>query len=265
MSKNSVDAYGAEGKSNVLFFDPDALKLVDDPAHPLYDERVNLPLDEAMVLNIMTFGVKQAIGVWKDPETGEVLVVAGRQRVKHTREANRRLAAQGSPLLQVPGIVSKGNVEHQAAFMVLENEIRQDDTPLGRARKMQQFAARNQSPESIAVIFGCTAPNVRQLLGVLEQPAAVQKAVEAGQITITAAHKLAKLTPDEQRIKVAEMVKAGAGLTGHAKARAVRAASGEAVTRMRSRSDVVKALETATGDVKVALQWVLDTNLVWTL
>ncbi|AVR04052.1 hypothetical protein A8H26_15795 [Pluralibacter gergoviae] len=30
MAKNSVEAYGASGKSNVLFFEPDALHLVDD-------------------------------------------------------------------------------------------------------------------------------------------------------------------------------------------------------------------------------------------
>ena len=35
MAKNSIDAYGALGKSNVLFFDPETLVLVTDEASPL--------------------------------------------------------------------------------------------------------------------------------------------------------------------------------------------------------------------------------------
>nr|VUD31419.1 Uncharacterised protein [Raoultella sp. NCTC 9187] len=52
MAKNSKDAYGANGKTNVLKFEPEKLHLVTDKAHPLYDERVHLPIDKGMVLNI---------------------------------------------------------------------------------------------------------------------------------------------------------------------------------------------------------------------
>ena len=49
MAKNSIDAYGASGKTNVLTFEPENLHLVTDKTHPLYDERVHLPIDEGMV------------------------------------------------------------------------------------------------------------------------------------------------------------------------------------------------------------------------
>ncbi|MCS6067607.1 hypothetical protein LNO81_13235 [Klebsiella variicola subsp. variicola] len=52
-----MDAYDASGKSNVLFFEPESLHLVTDTTHPLYDERVHLPLNEAVILNIMELGV----------------------------------------------------------------------------------------------------------------------------------------------------------------------------------------------------------------
>lgn len=52
MAKNSIDVYGASGKTNVLNFEPENLHLVTDKTHPLYDERVHLPLEEGMVLNI---------------------------------------------------------------------------------------------------------------------------------------------------------------------------------------------------------------------
>lgn len=70
MAKNSVDAYGASGKTNVLMFEPEKLHLVTDKTHPLYDERINLPIDEGMVLNIKELGVLEPITVWKDPENG---------------------------------------------------------------------------------------------------------------------------------------------------------------------------------------------------
>ncbi|RRF10818.1 hypothetical protein EAN93_29390 [Klebsiella pneumoniae] len=57
---------------------------VTDKTHPLYDERVHLPIEEGMVLNIAELGVLEPIIVWKDPETGLTCVVVGRQRVKHT-------------------------------------------------------------------------------------------------------------------------------------------------------------------------------------
>jgi len=60
MAKNSIEAYGAEGKSNVLFFDPEKLTLVTDETSALYDPRVHLPVSEPMVLNIMALGGEDA-------------------------------------------------------------------------------------------------------------------------------------------------------------------------------------------------------------
>ena len=70
MAKNSIDAYGASGKTNVLMFEPENLHLVTDKTHPLYDERIHLPISEAMVLNIMDQGVLEPIIVWKTPKAG---------------------------------------------------------------------------------------------------------------------------------------------------------------------------------------------------
>ncbi|KLE58369.1 ParB N-terminal domain-containing protein, partial [Klebsiella aerogenes] len=133
MAKNSIDAYGASGKTNVLNFEPENLYLVTDKSHPLYDERIHLPINEPMVLNIMDQGVLEPIIVWKDPETGRSCVVDGRQRVRHTIEANKRLAKEGKPLLMVPAVTKRGSAVRMAQAMVSANEIRQADTPLGRA------------------------------------------------------------------------------------------------------------------------------------
>ena len=138
MAKNSTEAYGASGKTNVLNFEPERLHLVTDTAHPLYDERIHLPLDEAMVLNIMDQGVLEPIIVWKDPETGLSCVVAGRRRVRHTLEANKRLVKEGKKPKLVPAVVKRGSAVRMAQAMISENEIRRADTPLARAKKMAE-------------------------------------------------------------------------------------------------------------------------------
>lgn len=258
MAKNSIDAYGAKGKGNVLQFDPDTLKLVTDPKHPLYDDRVHAPLKPAMVANIKAIGVHTAISVIKDPETGEVLVAAGRQRVKNAREANRQLVAEGLPPRWVPGIVTTMKMADTPALMISENELREADTPLGRAAKMQQMLALGRDEAWLALHFGCSLQTVRQTLALLETTAAVRQAVESGSITVTAAHKLAKLKPEEQRAKVAELVKVGQGTKGHAKARAQREALGVDAPKLRSRREIVKARDAAAiHEVRAALSWVL--------
>lgn len=118
MAKNSIDAYGASGKTNVLMFEPENLFLVTDKTHPLYDERINLPIDEGMVLNIKELGVLEPIIVWKDPENGRSCVVVGRQRVRHTLEANKLLLKEGKTPLLVPGVVKRGSAYQMAKYMV---------------------------------------------------------------------------------------------------------------------------------------------------
>ncbi len=119
----------------MFFFEPESLHLVTDTTHPLYDERVHLPLNEAVILNIMELGVLEPIIVWKDPETGKTCVVSGRQRVKNAMEANARRKRAGLEPWPVPGIAKRGSAIQMAKYMVSENEITQPDTPLGRAKK----------------------------------------------------------------------------------------------------------------------------------
>jgi ParB family chromosome partitioning protein len=259
MAKNSIEAYGAEGKSNVLYFDPDKLTLVTDPKHALYDERVHRPFKESMVLNIMALGVLQAILITKDPETGQTLVAVGRGRVINAREANRRLRERGEEPIQVPAIVRRTDSDGLAGVMVAENELREADSPLGRARKMQRFIERGRGHDAIAILFGCTEQTVARTLALLDAPALVREAVDSGAITLTIANKLAKLKPEEQRAKIAELKKAGEGRTGHDKAKAQRVVvDGEVKPKQRTRAQIERARDAAAiHEVRAALSWVL--------
>lgn len=261
MAKNSIDAYGASGKTNVLMFEPEKLHLVDDPTHPIYDERIHLPLSEAIVLNIMDQGVLEPIIVWKDPETGLSCVVDGRQRVRHTLEANRRLAKEGKDPLLVPAVTRRGSANRMSQVMVSANEIRQADTPLGRAKKMSSMLERNHDEQDLALIFGCSVKTVQATLSLLDCTQAVQDAVEASQITVTQARQLGELPPQQQRDKVLELQKAGEGATGHEKARRQRQVMGTDKPRLKTRREITNALADATGNYAAALRWVLGEEL----
>ncbi|VWD15397.1 ParB/RepB/Spo0J family partition protein [Burkholderia contaminans] len=259
MAKNSIDAYGAAGKSNVLFFDPDALTLIVDPNHPLFDRRALLPYDEAMVRNIRHRGVLETILVHKDPETSEVIVVDGRRRVIAAREANRRLRDEGLPAVMVPALPKRGKQADLAGMMVATNEHREHDTPINRAEKMQRLRDLGYDDEQIAAEFRIEPPTVAASLRLLDCTAAVRDALESDQITVSHALKLAKLSPDQQREKVKVVIAAAEGKDGHEKARAQKAAlTGDAAPRMRTRKQIVAELANANGERAEALRWVLN-------
>lgn len=252
MAKNSIDLYGSNGKTNILTFQPEQLHLVTDPEHPLFDERVFLPLDEAMVLNIKQFGVLQSILVWKDPESGKTLVVAGRQRVKHTEDVNRRRIAEGKKPWLVPAVPRRARTARKVASgMVIENELRRPDTPLGRANKMASMLNQGHSEDELALIFGCGSATVRDTLAILDCTAAEKNALEAGDIRLTHVKTLVKMRPDEQRTKVAELVEAGKDAKPHERSRKQAAVMGER-PRVKSRKQILAALEQAKGDYAAA-------------
>lgn len=257
MAKNSIDAYGALGKTNVLMFDPEALHLVIDEKSPLYDERVHLPVSEPMVLNIMYQGVLEPVIINKNTETGVVEVVAGRQRVKNAREANRRLRERGCEPIHVPAIVRRDDGASLAGVMVSENEVRESDTPIGRAKKMRQMLGLGKTEADLAVLFGCSKQTVDNTLALLDCTAAVRDAVDAGQIGVGHARAFAKLDPSQQREKVAELVSIGRETTGHTRARKQREVVSPGLPKMRTRAQITTERDASSGDRRAALDWVL--------
>jgi ParB family chromosome partitioning protein len=136
--------------------------------------------------------------------------------------------------------------------MVSANEIRQADTPLGRAKKMADALERGHD-EDLALMFGVSVQTVRATLSLLDATQAVKDAVESGTVTVTQARQLASLKPEEQREKVAEIEAATAGTTGHEKARRQRQILGEAKPRLKTRKEITKALESARVSMPSAL------------
>lgn len=212
MPKSSRDSLNAKGKRDAYMFDPDDLVIVTDEKSPLYDDRVELPLDESLVLNIMFApdgtpqGVLEPVNGMRNSETGKVEIIDGRQRVKAAREANKRLRKAGLEPVWVPCMLKRTNGHGAMGMLISSNEHRQDDSPLGKAKKAQRYMDLGRSEAEVATLFGISAASVKNMLSLLDAPAAVRNAVEAGKISTSDGYKLAKLEPAEAKEKVAELV-----------------------------------------------------------
>jgi ParB family chromosome partitioning protein len=227
-----------------MMFDAHKLKIIADKKHPLYDERVDLPLDESVVLSIMMTGVRQPIQVWKDPETGDVIVLDGKQRVKNTLEANKRLKKAGELAKQIPGIALKGNSQHALGTMALLNEGRQDTTPMGKARLGERLMNAGYDETQVGTLLHLKAGTSKNYLALLTCSAVVKSAVDSGNLAPSLAYKLAKLEPADQKKQLAVMLKAAEGVEGHRRrGKKMREATGDTKPKMRSRKEVQSMIQ----------------------
>jgi len=256
-SKTAIDA----PRTNAFMVEPERLVLVTDKEHPLYDPRVHDAPEESLIRNIMVYGVIEPVIVRTNGDAIEV--VAGRQRVKASIEANKRLEAEGKEPLRVPCMVKRGQEADLFGVTISENEQRRDDTPLAKADKAQRLLNMGKTEEELAIAFGVSRQTVKNWLKLQELSAPVRKAVERGEIPATAAGELSGLSGEEQKKRLEEMKAAGGKVTV---TRAKQAAKGEKAVpgvRMKSRKEITETLNAAnTGSdydkgYTAALRWVL--------
>jgi ParB family chromosome partitioning protein len=255
--KTAIDA----PRSNLFLVEPENLVLVTDKNHPLYDERVNWPVDDAMVNNIMWRGVIEPIGVRKNGETLEV--VYGRRRVKAACEANLRLRSQGKDLIRIKCEIVRGEDKDLFGVLSSENEHRRDDSPLAKARKAQRMADLGASEQEICLAFGITSQTLRNWQAMLDLSAPVKNAIERGEIKATAALGLAKLPAEEQAARLEEMKAAGGKVTVTRAKRVARGGDAKPAAHMKSRKEITETLNAASDGsdyhrgYTAALRWVL--------
>ena len=241
--KSSKEAYGAAGKRDVLLFDPDWLVIVTDEKHPLYDDRHKLPVSEGLVLNIMHHGVLKPVEVRKNPETGDIEVADGRQRVKAAREANRRLKAKGCEPLQIMALPKRGDDATLVEIMVSSNEHDQAPSASNRAKKVVRLLEMGRSEDQIAMLLGVSKATVKNYAALTECTSAVQKAVETDKLPVSYAYKMAKLAPAEQRAALEEALEGvGETTTKKEKTKKIREATGSGPT-MRGKKEIKAYLE----------------------
>lgn len=298
MGSDQLQRYNAKGRQDLFLFDPDDIILVTEKTHPLYDERVNLPVKEWLVKNIMKLGVREPIEVRQngsDPATGRFIVecVYGRQRVKAAREANRRLRELGNEaeLIKVPAKIVRGNDSTMTGVMISENEQRQDDDIVIKAQKLERYIALGNTMEDAEVIFGVSRDTLENWQRVLQLDPTILKQINrtgkrGGGIPMVVAIELADL-PREKQVEALEKMNESGIVAGAAAMDFVRGVTGkppkakepakgkkgkeeekEERVRMRSRSDVEQLLvnirdagddETLPTQARI-LSWVLGTG-----
>jgi len=221
-------AAAASKRGNVYWFDPKKLVIVgldteDGPEHELWDERIRLPLDEPMILNLMAVGIKETVLVRNSERGAEV--VDGRRRVMHAREANARLKKLGEEPVLVPALIEQGDETHVQSVSIALNEIRRDDDVVVKAEKCLRLLHRNGGDrKKAAIAFGVSEACIKNWVKIAELAAPVKKAVAAGKISASAATELHGLEREKQ---VAKLEK----LTGRAQAQGKKRASATSAKR----------------------------------
>lgn len=210
----SKNTHGSLGRTDLHWYDPNDLVLVEDPNHPLYDERVNLPPHEGTVLSITKYGVLEPVLARVNGQTDEgktiVEVMDGRQRTRCARIANERLLKDGREPHRVPVILKKPTNGDAMGIMIVANEVRQQDGPLVRARKLHRYMEHGHDMEDVMATFGIKSQTtIKNLLGLLDLDEKVQEEVDKGRVSMSIAKKLTVFPREQQWTELAKIYEAG--------------------------------------------------------
>jgi len=186
---------------DITYIDPSKLVIVgfdqEKEGSALEDERARWELNDALVRNIMVYGIQQPVLVRQ--EAGITFVVDGRQRVKAAREAAKRQSAAGEFEVKVPCIEVQADDNRVVGIMVSTNELRADDSVMGKARKASRLLDMTGDEEEVSLAFGRHVRTIRNWLKLLKMAPEVHEAIEAGKISANAALEgLAGKSRDEQ-------------------------------------------------------------------
>jgi ParB/RepB/Spo0J family partition protein len=178
---------------DIEYINPDNLIIMglDEEAEEsvLNDERATWDVDEALVKNIMVYGIQHPVLVRH--EAGKIFVVDGRQRVKAARAASKRQSDAGEYGIKVPCIKVQADDSTVSGIMVSTNENRKDDTVLGRARKAQRLLALVGDEEMVAIAFGRSTKTIQNWQKLLTADPKIHEAIEAGKISASVGIELA--------------------------------------------------------------------------
>ncbi len=262
MSKTAIE--GA-ARTNAFRLNPDEVTIVgldtsDGPEHPLYDSRIGLPLNRALIDSIAHLGVLETIGIQKDDD-GRLLVVYGRQRVRAAREVKRRLEAAGkrgdAELITVPCLSPiKGWTDAEIVSAAnAENAIRTADSIEVRAEKAAQLVrvwggsvtAIGQAAKALGV--GTTTINA--LLSYREAAPEIKEAATSGAISHTAALEVAMMPRKEQAAALKKLTAKGSTTAAEAREhwRRQKAKDGQGSDPPLSRASLLRLSQNPNTDI----------------
>jgi ParB family chromosome partitioning protein len=194
------DAGVDASRGTITYVDPEALTIITDKTHVLYDPRAEDPLDEALVLDIMERGVLQPIVCRDNGVSGGKLIVqviAGRRRTRHLIEANTR-RGKGTEAAKIPVTFVHGDDADMLLIAIAENAHRKNESVKSLAWKVRAVNKLGRSNEEIAKACGMSPKRIASLLRFLNLSAAAQKAIDSGEVPIGSIDALAEVPREEQ-------------------------------------------------------------------
>jgi ParB family chromosome partitioning protein len=238
---------------DLFYFDPDDLVLRSDT-------RSKLPIREAFVLNILKNGVIKPVVIAKDGD--KAVVDDGQQRVRHAREANRRLREDGGKTILVPCVYRRGGDLARLSVRISANEFSQHDDILAKAKVVEHALAIGASEEDCALDFGVDVVTIRSWLKLQEASREIKDAVVEGRLSASAATELAALPREMQQQTLTELEAQGGRVTTKRARKAARGEPSAPRKRTRPRVDIEMAMTHHTTTLKAldgytALEWVM--------
>lgn len=209
---------------STVLLDPADLTLIRDPKHPLFDPRVNDPVDptDPDYLSILAVGVHTPI---KARENGErrgkaiVEVVDGRGRVQKLMHINKHHPLPTGPRKLKVELV-RGS-DGAMVLLALSSNTTKPETPFSRAVKIDMATKAGMGLEEIATACGWrTIQPVQAHLNVLNFIPAVQEAFHGQEALPLSAVAVFAKVPREEQLAALEKVRGG----GAKKTREVEAA-----------------------------------------
>jgi ParB family transcriptional regulator, chromosome partitioning protein len=190
---------GCEGRSNTFNFAADALNIITDKTHALYDPRVDLPVPEWLVKSIIKHGIIEPVVIVPDKTTKQPIVVDGRQRVKACRVANEQLVEAGESPYLIPCVLRRGSEEDLASVSVAANEMRQDDDVVTKAQRALRLCNMDIPASEIADDFGVTTVTIKSWIKLAECSRFLQKKVQNDEMSVSAAIEMSAMPVTEQK------------------------------------------------------------------
>lgn len=258
MGNELAKRLGAERQQSLPLFRPEAITIITDKKHPMYDSRVELPLKESFVESVYKYGILEPAKVRANGKNknGEPILEAvdGRQRIRACIEANKRRKKEGLDPWLVPAIVVIGNDnELYGKITLMLNEQRQGNTTMYRARQALKLHEQGFNKGEIAVFIAASTKTVDHLFKLLNCPPEVQEQVELGNLAIELALTMADMPREKQVEALAKMLEeakaAGkdikSGLRGQKGKKALENASGKETTTALGKRQIQRELEIA--------------------
>lgn len=268
MGRSTVEVFGAEGRRDELMFEPESLIIATEEDHPLYDERAFFTPEPGFIENIRQNGILQAITVSRNPDTDQVFVVDGRQRVMAAIEANKTTKDK-KERVRIPARWIQWDLSGKSLLstMIMMNSYRKNDPPSIQAKKIARFRKLGASEKEIAEAINVNVQTIGNYLKLLEGTTELREAVDAGEVPKAEAYELATRSVEEQKAlvpQIRQVMKENKGKRTGKKKQEIRQILGKG-PGMRSKRELLEMQERAKHIDTVAVSQLIIATLDWVM